>query len=62
MKKDRVYSPVKVIEEWRKLEVPSFRFFNRAVWAVIGFTILFAGYFALCELGSVNLVQYIYSL
>lgn len=57
-----LYSPKEVIKEWRKLTVPSFRFFNRALFAVIAFVILFAGYFALCEWGSLEIVQNLFSL
>lgn len=60
--KSKTYSPKKVLSEWKKLTVPSPRFFAKAVSSVIVFTVLFAGYFALCEWGSLNLVQLIYGL
>lgn len=60
--KEKTYSPKKVLSEWKKLTVPSPRFFAKAVSSVVIFTLIFAGYFALCELGSLNLVQFIYGL
>lgn len=56
------YNPKAVVQEWSKLTMPSFRFFNRALFAVMLFTVLFAGYFALCEWLSINVVDWLYSL
>lgn len=58
-KKDRVYSPIKVIRELKAVKWPTFKELMSTSGLVIIFTLLFGVYFFVCELLASNFVQWI---
>lgn len=58
-KKDRVYSPIKVIRELKAVKWPTFKELMSTSGLVIIFTLLFGVYFFVCELLASNFIQWI---
>ncbi|MCF0106816.1 MAG: preprotein translocase subunit SecE [Holdemanella sp.] len=58
-KKERAYTPAKVIEELKKVEWPSFKGLMGTSAIVVIFTLLFGVYFFICEFAASGLIQLI---
>ncbi len=52
-------TPKAVLKEWSKLTVPRLSAFTKTLLSVLLFTFAFAGYFALCEVGALEFIQWL---